>query len=52
MAGEALVQERVVGSQQIPSLPFEVRVPKFRMREALGVLKDMRGAVPAEWEGT
>jgi hypothetical protein len=25
----------VVGSQQIPSLPFEVRVPKFRMREAL-----------------
>jgi hypothetical protein len=42
----------VVGSQQIPSLPFEVRVPKFRMREALRLLKDMRQVVPAEGEGT
>jgi hypothetical protein len=41
----------VVGSQQIPSLLFEVRVPKFRMQEALRFLKDMRQAVPAEGEG-
>ena len=42
----------VVGSQQIPSVPFEVRVPKVRMQEALRLLKDVREATPAEWDGT
>ena len=42
----------IVGSQQIPSLPFDVRVPKSRMREALRLLKDMRQALSAEGEGT
>jgi hypothetical protein len=32
----------VIGSQQIPSLPFEVRVPKSRLDEALSLLEETR----------
>ncbi|MEO8098539.1 MAG: DUF2007 domain-containing protein [Acidobacteriota bacterium] len=42
----------VVGSQQIPSLPFEVRVPKFRLEEARRLLEDMREWVPAKVDDT
>ena len=34
----------VVGSAQIPSLPFEVRVPKSRLEEALSLLEEARQA--------
>ena len=38
----------VVGSAQIPSLPFEVRVPKSRLEEASGLLEEVRQAGPAD----
>ena len=34
----------VVGSAQIPSLPFEVRVPKSRLEEAMSLLEEVRQA--------
>jgi len=34
----------VVGSAQIPSLPFEVRVPKSRLEEASSLLEEVRQA--------
>jgi len=34
----------VVGSAQIPSLPFEVRVPKSRLQEASSLLEEVRQA--------
>ena len=34
----------VVGSAQIPSLPFEVRVPKSRFQEASSLLEEVRQA--------
>src|SRR3954462_6313522 len=34
----------VIGSQQIPSLPFEVRVPMSRLEEARSVLEEIREA--------
>jgi hypothetical protein len=40
----------VVGSAQIPSLPFEVRVPKLRAGEALDLLKEVKEAGAAEAE--
>ncbi len=42
----------VVGSSQIPSLPFEVRVPKSRFEEASSLLEEARqaGAADAESE--
>jgi hypothetical protein len=42
----------VVGSQQIPSLPFEVRVPKSRFEEAQSLLEEARQAGASEAEGT
>jgi hypothetical protein len=32
----------VIGSAQIPSLPFEVRVPKSRLQEASSLLEEVR----------
>jgi tryptophan synthase alpha subunit len=32
----------VVGSSQIPSLPFEVRVPKTRLEEAKSLLEEIK----------
>lgn len=32
----------VIGSAQIPSLPFEVRVPKSRLEEAISLLEEAR----------
>jgi hypothetical protein len=37
----------VVGSAQIPSLPFEVRVPKSRLEEASSLLEEARETGPA-----
>jgi len=37
----------VVGSAQIPSLPFEVRVPKSRLEEASSLLEEVRETGPA-----
>src|SRR5713226_5270129 len=37
----------VVGSAQIPSLPFEVRVPKSRLQEASSLLEEVRQTGPA-----
>src|SRR5260370_12258272 len=37
----------VVGSAQIPSLPFEVRVPKSRLEEASSLLEEVRQTGPA-----
>ncbi|HKA01313.1 MAG TPA: DUF2007 domain-containing protein [Candidatus Solibacter sp.] len=34
----------VIGSAQIPSLPFEVRVPKSRLEEARSLLEEVRQA--------
>jgi len=34
----------VIGSAQIPSLPFEVRVPKSRLEEASSLLEEVRQA--------
>ena len=34
----------VIGSAQIPSLPFEVRVPKSRLEEAMRLLEEVRQA--------
>jgi hypothetical protein len=44
------IPSTVVGSQQIPSLPFEVRVPKLRRDEALRVLEEARQTGPADAE--
>jgi hypothetical protein len=38
----------VIGSAQIPSLPFEVRVPKSRLEEARGLLEEVRQAGAGE----
>src|SRR5712691_6796735 len=38
----------VIGSAQIPSLPFEVRVPKSRLEEAMGLLEEVRQAAAGE----
>ena len=38
----------VIGSAQIPSLPFEVRVPKSRLEEAMGLLEEVRQAGAGE----
>ena len=40
----------VIGSAQIPSLPFEVRVPKSRLEEANGLLESARQSGSAEEE--
>jgi len=40
----------VVGSAQIPSLPFEVRVPKLRLEEAQSLLEEVRQAGQADQE--
>ena len=39
----------MIGSSQIPSLPFEVRVPKSRLEEAQGLLEAARQ--PSDDEG-
>jgi len=38
----------VIGSAQIPSLPFEVRVPKSRLQEARNLLEEVRQAGAGE----
>lgn len=38
----------LVGSQQIPSLPFEIRVPKSRVEEANLILEEARQAGASE----
>ena len=40
----------VIGSAQIPSLPFEVRVPKSRVQEASSLLEEVRQAGSGEGE--
>jgi hypothetical protein len=40
----------VIGSSQIPSLPFEVRVPKSRVQEARSLLDEVRQAGAGEGE--
>jgi hypothetical protein len=40
----------VIGSSQIPSLPFEVRVPKSRVQEARSLLDEVRQAGAGESE--
>jgi len=40
----------VIGSSQIPSLPFEVRVPKSRLEEAQSLLETARQPEPSEDE--
>ena len=40
----------VIGSSQIPSLPFEVRVPKSRLEEARSLLDEVRQAGGVEGE--
>lgn len=37
----------IVGASQIPSLPFEVQVPKSRMDEALALISEARAAADA-----
>ena len=41
----------VIGSQQIPSLPFEVRVPKSRLEEARALLEEAQSGTATESEG-
>ena len=40
----------VVGSAQIPSLPFEVRVPKSRLEEATSLLEEVKLRITAPFE--
>jgi hypothetical protein len=40
----------MIGSSQIPSFPFEVRVPKSRLEEAKGLLESARQSEPSEDE--
>ena len=37
----------IVGASQIPSLPYEVKVPKSRMDEALALISEARAAADA-----
>jgi hypothetical protein len=41
----------MIGSSQIPSLPFEVRVPKSRLEEAKNLLESARQSEPSGEEG-
>jgi len=38
----------VIGSSQIPSFPFEVRVPKSRLDEATALLKEVGESTPTD----
>ena len=41
----------VIGSQQIPSLPFEVRVPKSRLEDARALLEEAQSGSATDSEG-